>query len=347
MNYNLEIQKALLELDKQPAIEDKISLLKPAILLADANNDLDWGYDLRLQLLHYEGLTANTQDSFPAFAWLLDISDTQPDLCNALDLLYKYKWMIHASFDHLGISLKQIKDILFDYLQRSIDYGYSRRSYYDMEVSWSLFTGDAARANKFIEYRNTESIDSLTSGNEQMTDMCVHLLEGNIEKALSISKEFLVQNPDEKGPTYCMLVYYAAINNDSRVTQFLEIAEQELSRVDKYPYMLFDISQLMYYMAKNDQDKAWTYFEKYAHWELNANDYYSFDFALSIIPLLRSGGERALKLSPNFPFYRADGIYDISTLYDYYINKVEIYAPKFDERNGNNYFAKQIENYLS
>lgn len=346
MNYNLEIQKSLLELEKQSAIEDKIRLLKPAIQLADANNDLDWGYDLRLRLVHYEGLTANTLDSFPAFAWLLDTSRSEPDLCNSLDLLYKYKWMVHASFDHLGISLKQIKDILFDYLQRSIDYGYSRRSYYDMEISWSLFTGDSNRAKKFLEYRNTEPVDSLTSHTEKMTDICVYLLDGDIEKAISVSNEFLVQNPEEKGPTYCMLVYYATMNGDSRVEDFFREADEQLSKVDKYPYMLFDISQLMYYLAKNNQEKAWEYFEKYAHWELDANDYYSFDFSLSIIPLLKDGGNRTLQLSPRFPFYSEEGVYDVNKLYRHYMKKVETFAPRFDERNGNNYFTMQIENYL-
>lgn len=346
MNYNLEIQKILLDVDKLSEYEDKVKLLKQAIQIADANNDQDWGFDLRLNLIDYEGLTGCSQESFPAFTWLLHMCDTESDLFDEKEILEKYKWMIHASFDYLAISKAQIKQILDDYVQRLINNGYSRRSYYDMEVGWSLFIGDVKRAGEYLQYRNTEPFDEMSSDTEILTDICVELLGGNFDKAIALASEFVAQRPNEKGPTCCILVYYLGLANDARADKYFKEADEQLSKVDKYPYMLFDISQLMYYLARNDKEKAWEYFEKYAHWEIMANDYFKFDFSLSVLPLLETDETQNLALSPKFPFYQESGVYDIKDLYPYYSERVSTLGTKFDERNGNNYFQKQIERYL-
>lgn len=347
MNYNLEIQKILLDVDKLSEFDDKIVLLKQAIQLADANNDKDWGFDLRLNLIDYEGLTAHFQESFPAFAWILNTCDTDPELFEDKEVLEKYKWMIHASFDYLGISREQIKKILDDYLQRLINNGYSRRSYYDLEVSWSLFTGDVQRAREYLQYRDTEPVDAMTPGSEAITDICVESLDGNFDKAITIANEFVAQKPDEKGPAHCILVYYLGLAKDERASLYFEQAEDQLSKVNKYPYMLFDISQLMYYLTKRDKEKAWAYFEKYAHWQIGANDYYQFDYSLALLPLLEGDGTKALSLNPKFPYYQESGIYNIKDLYEYYSEKVNTLSLKFDERNGNDYFQRQVKRHLS
>lgn len=347
MNYNLEIQKILLKIDQQSQIEDKITLLKQAISLADANNDLDWGYDLRLEILHWEGFLGKSTESIIAFTWLLNICDSEPDQFEYKEILKRYKWMIFASFDYLLISKEQLDMMMKDYSNRLAQNGYSARSYYEIEANWSLFTGDVSRARKYLAFRDLETFDEMCIDDEMITDICVELLDGNIDKGIAFANEFLGQKPDQKGTTYSLIVYYLALNKDRRVSDYFEQTEQLLSNVNKYPYMIFDISQLMYYLSKNEKEKAWKYYELYAHWEVDVNEYYSFDFSLSVLPLFSSEETKTLNLSSKLPFFNEKGIYNTSDLYKYYVEKVNNLGSKFDQRNGNTYFREQITKHLN
>ena len=346
MNYNFEIQKVLLKLDQTSYFEDKIILLKQAIQIADANNDLDWGFDLRLDIIHWEGFLARSTESFPAFAWLLNVYDTQPDLFDEKEVLKRYKWMVHATFDYLSISADQLRKILEDYSSRLARNGFSQQSYYEIEVSWSLFIGDVQRARHYLDCRNKETFDNMCS-DEAITDICVELLDRNIEKGITMAKELVSRKPEEKAPIYCMLVYYLNLAKDSRAEDYFKKVELLLSDVEKYPYMIFDISQLMYYLSKNNEKKAWQFLEQYSEWEIGANEYYSFDFSLSIMPLLLEDKEINLQLSSKLPFYKEEGCYSTRELYEYYSEKINVLGCKFDERNGNTYFREQIDKHIN
>jgi len=93
MNYNLEIQKVLLKLKDLKSFEDKIMALKEAIQVADQHNDIDWGFDLRLDLIRQERNTSRCNESFPAFAWILHTSDANEDYFDESEFLWEYKWI--------------------------------------------------------------------------------------------------------------------------------------------------------------------------------------------------------------------------------------------------------------
>ncbi|MFR9164929.1 MAG: hypothetical protein ACLVKO_01410 [Dysgonomonas sp.] len=349
MNHNLEIQKILLKTDTLSSTEDKIASLRQAITIADANSDTDWGYELRDMIIRHEASLLNRKESFPAFAWMLDAYDNNPELFDEKEILHHYTWMASIAYCNAGISKKQIGDILEDYRNRLGKAGFGNRSYYELKTDWELFLGNGTEAYKNLLLRNKEAIDIFSSENGTVTEICVRMLRGEFDKGIELANQLEVNgylNSYSLLSMYNQLIYYLNNARDKRAKIYFDRAENLLPAIEKKPYLLFEISLMMYYMSHNEQSKAWDYFEKYAHWEIDANDYSSFDFSLAVLPLLQGGGKRKMKINRKLPYHREDDTYNIKELHDYYFEKTSRLAKLFDERDENNYFSEQIKRHL-
>lgn len=352
MNYNLEIQKILLDIDNIKNPDDRIMLLKQAIHIADANNDMDWGFDLRMDLIHNEQFTAHSRESFPAFAWILNAYDSAPELYSEEDILNEYKWMAAVSYNNLNVSKVQIEAILEDFRSRCIACGMSSREYYNIKSNLSLFMGSKEDARKYLDLRDKEAEDSMTSlSNDLITTIYVEMFEGDFDKAINHIQEFLAQRSAHKMspiPVYSGLIYYfGGKMNDPRAAEYFAEADKEFSELASYPFQLYEVTLMMYYMSKYEKEKAWTYFGKYVNWETGAEDAIRFDFAASTLALFKEGGTRVIEnISSNHPYYREDNTYNLSDLYDYYYNLAVTLVGQFDERNGNTHFKEQLDEVL-
>lgn len=351
MNYNLEIQKLLLKSDKLNNHDDKIVLLKQAINIADANNDTDWGAELRLDLIREETYTSHCTESFPAFAWILNAHDNNPDLMDESDFLWEYKWMATSSRRNVNISRQQIEGIMEDLRQRMTRNGYTDRAYYTVRLYWHLFLGETDKAHEYIKLRDETPRDRMSHCQACELDASVEmeLIEGNIDKALAKAHDLITKKVTcghMPFGTFCNLTYYLNKAKDARAEEYFKKAEEEMADMENDTSLLSDISLLMHYLIDNDKDKAWQYFEKYAQWEINSEDAFSFDFALVAIRLLQEGGSKTLNMDPQIPYFNSSNTYNIKELYDYYYTKADNLAKQFDERNGNSYFRQRLENVL-
>jgi len=349
MNYNFEIQKILLQINNITKVEDRINQLKQAVNIADANNDIDWGYDLRDMIIREECLLINRRESFPAFTWMLNVHDDNPDMFNEADILNHYMWMGSIAFCNAFISYEQLEYIKDDFRRRLIKAGFGLRAYYEILLDWCLFIGDEAKAKEIIPLRDNEPSDFLASDNDELTDVCVELLSGNIDKGIGMTQVYITKHSENQSQifsAYNQLVYYLNKARDSRTKLYFEKADAIFTEKEKYPYLIFELTLMMYYMSRNEKEKAWDYFEKYSVWEVDANDYSSFDFSLSVLPLLKEKGEKKLNLSPKLPYYKVDNVYKVEYLFDYYYQKALDFALQFDKRNRNSYFSDQIKWHL-
>jgi len=352
MNYNLDIQKLLLKVENLSNPDDKINLLKQAITIADANNDLDWGFDLRLDLISKEIDTSHCTDSFPAFAWLLSTYDSNSDLFDEEDFLWEYKWMSSAARRNAGISRKQVENIMDDLKERMNRNGYSDRAYYNIKYYWHLFIGELDEARKYIKLRDDATHDRMSHCVACELDSRVELdlIDGNIDKAITTAHDILTKKLTcGRLPfsTFVNLTTFLDKAGDPRATEYFAKAEEELTEIENDTSFLSDVSELTRYLAKNDKDKAWGYFQKYADWEVGAEDSLSFEFSLAALAVLKDeNGSRDLKMSAKLPYFNANGVYDMKSLYDYYHEKAVDLANRFDARHGNSYFNQQLEQVL-
>lgn len=352
MNHNLEIQKLLLKKDSIEFPEDRINLLKQAILIADANNDLDWGFDLRLDLIFEERDTAHCIDSFAAFTWLLNTRDTNPEMFDESDFLWEYKWMAGAARRNVNISLQQVHSIMDDLKIRMERNGYTLRGYYSVMIYWNLFIGDIEEAKRILKLRNESERDRMSHcpACELDTQVEIELIEGNFDKALSTANDLITKKITcgvMPLVTFCNLTYYLGKAGDPRAADFFPKAEEEIAALKENDTSLIShVSNLLYYLTFNNKDVAWQYFEKYAEWEVNSEDAVSFDFSKNVLPLLKEGGEKELHLGINLPYYSPDNIYNIDKLYHYYYEKASSLANQFDLRNETNRFSTELNEII-
>ncbi len=344
MNYNLQIQKILLEVDSAATIQDKIKLQKQAINIADGNNDIDWGYELRSDLMYMEKGTSHCHESIPAFVWIMDTIDTNPDLFDENDILLKYKWMIMAAQRNADFSLEQLGIVREDFKLRMEANGHGLSTYYNILFQWFMQTGDFGQARKYRDLRNLQQPDTISHclACDISSDVELELLTGNFDKAMTLAEELLSARVScfyEPFAVLSKLLYYFARNKDNRAESFYQRTEEELSKLDtSESYLMLHASYLIFYTSLFHRERAWNLFEKYSGWEIGAEDYPSFYFAVNVLPLLKENGERLLNLNVELPYFRQDNKYIIQDLYRYYREKAQDLAGKFDKRNGNTYF---------
>lgn len=353
MNHQLEIQKILLKVEKQTTPEDKITLLKQAVNIADLNNDVDWGIDLRLDILQNEVDTPACIESFPAFIWILNAHENNPDIINEGDFLWAYKWMADEAISSSDISFEQLEDILNDFRLRLSRNGYSDRAYYNLLVFKHMFLGEFEAAHKTLDIRDKSPSDRMSDSKpwEQNVKVLLALKEGKFDDAIFLAQDILSKKLVSEGlpfATLSSMVYYLAKANDPRSKDYLDAVAEEITKDKLCSAFICNIAQvaLAFYM-NGHIDKAWKYFEQTVHWEINACDFLKFDYIVFILPLLQEKGKRELKLSPKVQYYKEDNIYDIDDLYNYYYPIAEKLATKFDERNRNSVFSDRLKDHMS
>jgi len=355
MNYTLQIQKILLAVEKSKNNDDKIQLLKEAIVIADANNDLEWGFDLRSDLMYEEKGTSHCNESITAFAWLLNAIDSNPDLFEESEILLRYKWMLAAIQRNSSYTLEQLDRIREDFKIRMQRNGHGLYTYYNLLHQFGLQSGNIQDSRKYQQLRNEQQPDSISYCHacDLNTDVELELQAGNMDKALAIADDLLTGRETCFYEPFCVLskiVCHLTLKRDNRAGEYYGKAEEALSKLEsEEPYTLVNISYLLLYTSIYDKEKAWNLFEKYSKCDKDAEDYHSFYFAASLLPLLKGvGTSRKMNLNSGLPYFQANEEYDTSKLYDYFRQRAYDLANRFDKRNRNSYFTdtlKQIETF--
>lgn len=345
MPYSLKIQKLLITRDEQNSPNDRINTLKQAIKLADTHNDIDWGFELRLELIREEKDTARCIESFPAFAWILDAFDTHPDTFDEEEFLWEYKWMLGSSRRNSDISMEQIEGISEDFKTRLLRNGFSLRPYYTAKSHLAFSMGKLDQAQEFIELRDKEVIDNMSNCRacEMDDNVELYLRRGEFDKAFAIGNELLnkkVTCAHMPFSTYCSSTYFLAKAGqlDLAATYF-DKAVEDLNKMDSDSSQLTEIGDLIYYLTLVDKEKAWAFFEKHADWNIDSEGYIDLTFSIRVLPLLKSSGERTMQVNSQLPWFRNDGVYVIKDLYQHFYAKAEVLAKQFDTRNGTHYLT--------
>jgi hypothetical protein len=347
MDYALQIQNLLIQREKLSSPDDKMALLKQAINLADVNNDIEWGFELRLDLIRDEKDTSRCDESLPAFTWILEAYDKNPDTFDEGDFLWEYKWMLGSVRRNSSISMEQIDSISEDFKTRLLRNGYSLRPYYTTKVHTALFLGNLDDTRKYIDLRNKEIRDEMANCQacELDDDVELELRLGNFEKALTVGNSMLTKKVTcghMPFSCYCTCVkYFHEAGNMEKAQEYFQKAEADLAELDDMS-QVSEIGLMLRFLTDYDKAKAWSFFEQHAHWNVNSEDYLDFVFSINVLPLLKEKGTKHLTVNTSLSWYREDNTYDLQEIYNYYYERAKDLAQKFDKRNGSNYFSKQL-----
>ncbi|MDR1595225.1 MAG: hypothetical protein LBS43_12205 [Prevotellaceae bacterium] len=349
MLHNLQIQKILVQVDTIKSPYEKVKLLKKAINIADGHNDIEWGFDLRKQIIEEEKNTSSCIEGLPAFTWILEIFDQHPDICNESDFMLEYKWMIQAARRNANVSMQQFESIVEDYKTRLLRNGFSLHSYYTSKAQMAIQQNKLDDAKEYLELRKSEKYDDLSFCVAcEIHDMVEYeFLAGNIEKAVSLAadifsgKECCKYIPFQ---TVCIAVNILNENGlGDSAEQLFKITDFTLGKMEDADMSNIGyIGKLIYFLTGRDKNKAWEMFEKYLPWSINCEDYYDFQFSSGALSLFKGSGTHRLNVNSEISWYKPSGVYELPELYDYYRNQAETLAAKFDARNGCTNFTDEL-----
>jgi hypothetical protein len=347
VNYSLQIQKLLIQRDRALSPDDRIALLKQAIKLADTHNDIEWGFDLRLDLIRDEKDTSRCDESLPAFTWILDTYDRNPDLFDEDDFLWEYKWMLGSVRRNSSVSMEQIDSIAEDFKDRLLRNGYSLRPYYTTKVHLAFFLGKLEDAEKYIDLRNREVRDGMANCRacELDDDVELELRRGNFDTALAVGSSMLNKKltcTHMPFSCYCNCVkYFQKAGEMEKEYEYFLKAEIDLAELQDTS-QIAETGMMTRFLTDYNRENAWTFFAQHAHWNVDSEDYLDFVFSINVLPLLSEGGTRTLNVNPSLEWYREDNTYELKEIYNYYYDKATDLAERFDKRNGNSYFSEQL-----
>ncbi len=349
--YTLKIQKLRNQVARVDNTLEKVNLLTQAIRIADENQDIEWGYDLRLDLISEEIDLAFSTESLPAFAWILQAYDENPELFNEEDFLWQYKWMMSELYDNPAVSREQIQAALRDFEQRLIRNGYGKRAIYNEELSDALAQKDLAAIEQALKNVNALQRDDMSDCEacEMDAEVAAILLQQGyapaVEKALPlIEGQFTCTHVPLR--TAVNLAYEGYKHGDvEQANSMAELAEKEVFKKEKDSAILISVIKLATYFSYTDLGKAKEWIERFLPWADGPENRSMFQLACYICEAMKNFAPHesfVLELGNQHNLFQGKNSYTASELAEHYGKLADQLADRFDQRNGNSNFRKQV-----
>lgn len=353
MLYTLKIQKLLNQGEALSQPGEKIKLLLQAIKIADENEDIEWGYDLRLMLIETERDVTFTKESIPAFAWVLKVCDEHPDLFSETDFLWQYKWMMADLYDNPQVSKEQVQAALEDFKLRLQRNGYGLRAYYNELYSDALVQKDAALIQEYGEKLKTITRDQMSDCEACEMDAEVSATfelrgfkQGHEQALPLLEKQYTCVHVPMR--TLANLSYEAFKNNQPELAgEFCEKADVELEALTHDASALLSEIKLLVYKTSVNPAIARERIEQFIPRVAGNQGRKMFQMSLYLIEALRQFPEPTLfnlLLGEDHALLQSDKtVYTRDELLGYFERVARDIAGLFDRRNGNHNFIKQLE----
>jgi hypothetical protein len=268
------------------------------------------------------------------------------------ELLWEYKWLATSAINNADISFEQIQEIHNDLKNRLERNGYGLGAYYVPKIEWLESIGDIQGALRTLNEKDSYGRDGMSDCEacELNKKIKIKLIAGKYDSAIADANEMLnkgISCNEVPFDTFCNLAYYLNKIKDPRAEEYFKKGLNEFNNDFTSSYIT-GISKLINYASYANDQLALNLYEKYAHWQLNSEDGVNFEVSLNFLNLFKENREIKLtKLNPSIPFYKSDGIYMSSDLYDYYVNIANELADKFDKRNRTDRFRNLLNKELT
>lgn len=355
MRYTLEIQKLLLQTQNDSLRpREKANLLKEAIRIADENEDVEWATEMRLDLIYELNLLSADTEEIAVFSKILDDYENHKDIIKEDDLLWKYKWIWACTFDVPDIPMEQVNAVGEDYKTRIFRNGYSLRTYYHRWSVECVRMRQYDKAKEYIDKMLAEKIDDQSCEACELNFMLDYYLEtGQFDEAYSraqplINKQVTCYEANLRA--YLKLSYYAQKAGKPEIAaDMCARAEEGLAGREKDEYLLSYMGLFIAYNMMTKPERGWEYVERCTDWSLRSNSLKRYRFSCDMVETLKYADcqEVQLSLPEEFPLYRADGVYVVSELRDYFYQQAMELAQRYDARNGNSGYTDRLKEIVS
>ena len=355
--------------DKMEHGKVKIAAMRSAVAEADRQGDVTYGAFFREEICHESCFYGEGMDMMIIFPELLALVDKHPETPttifdkyiyqNSLDhVLWIYKWVLSHCESYYQIPMEDCMNFFQDAKERFLRFGYNLKPWYLILYDFYKHI-DKERAEKdFYEFeRLPRDSNSDCQACERNTEISFYLDQGNLEKAVALSKEienFKLTCGDKMSAWLRMkkhfMHYYMKRREFDKALDYCRMMERNLQ--EETEFERWDDFLVCY--AHSDLGKALKiYKEHWKEWQEWRDP--SDEFRVNVNACLffrelgksKEGKEQVkLPFDNSFPLYRESGQYGIQELYDFYYKKASDLAEKFDARNGADGYRKELEEAL-
>lgn len=337
---------------------EQVHKCEEAVRVADEQKDLDKAFEARFELVQAGVFGGAPEKSFVAFGWCASKCDEDPDrfpesravggvFLMAVDLLWAYKWMTLQVPWYPQLSRAQIESTLDDMETRYAKHGLSLRPVYMQRARACLEMGDdVERAKAWFRKWQWAKLDAYADCRacEQNFEVEHHLDTGNPTLAMRAAEPLL------SGELSCAEVPHITFGalllplyDQGETERAGKLATRGYEMIRDNPDHLSAVARHVDYLVVSGQlGEARAMAERHAPWAHSCRLLERrFTFLLCLRHLLEhDASETALALP--------DGMGEGATFAAqkaWLDDEVRTNAQRFDERNGNDLYARRIASH--
>lgn len=333
------------ELEEGPS---RVSLLEAAVNEADSLADVERGYETRMELIHSATFSGYHEKALVAFAWCLSQADEDPQRFDEESLLWQYKWVLDSIPAFPQVTREQIARMQQDFERRLLRLGYSPRPAYYLRWSNAMRMGRWEELSGDVEQWRSAPRDDLADCLACECNKCVELCvrRGQDEAALHEAAPIL------DGRQSCAEIPHVTLAILLRPLLRLKRLDQA-ARLHRQGYRLIATNRefagriaehLLFLVRARKLEKAARLFERHLPWALetaNLDNRFLFYSAAELFLESAEAGKRWPNACRHLPDELA-GL-DSAGLADWFRSQAADLAAQFDRRNGNAYYAEQLQ----
>jgi hypothetical protein len=346
--YSLQDEALLL-----PYGPTKVALLEEAVRIADTHNDVDLAFELRQDLMSAATFSGRADIMLVAYAWCLAEYDRNPDLYDSYDILWKFKWVVGNAVGFPEISRPRLEELLADMERRFRAAGSSMHAVYHKQRELMSSMGDRQQARLAHARFRKRRRDSLSDCPACVAgEDCGYLaFQRQWRRAVSAAQVVLdgrltcAEEPHRTlGRVLLPLVHLGRIDEAKtihakgyRLVRGVDHFVMEHARHLRFVVLVGDMAQAKRMLERHLPAALAT---------VTADDRFEFLLAARLwIDRLANDGVAQVKvrLPKGLPVSETDGKTDVALLGQWFTDEAKKIALRFDARNSNDYFQRQLE----
>jgi tetratricopeptide (TPR) repeat protein len=342
--------------DEMPDGHGKILLLQEAARLADSQNDIELGYDIRNDIIEVGIFSGYPLDAIVAFSWCIAQFDKNPDEFDPYDLLWQYKWVLSNIDSFPEVPMDKIIELFEDMKKRYKEYGASMGPYYSIKCGFYQRIGEKARAEenfaKWIKEKRDDLSDCHACELDDQIDYYVFIKD--YDKALKLFQEMLSKRIGcAEVPHITYSKFLIPFLEMGRKDEAQSYHEKGYGMINKNRTFVHQLGDHLLYLAITNINEAVTLFQKHFSWAFETTQVLArFNFYLTswiLFERLKKAGHNnpKINLKGESNIFDKHNLKDISDVIGWFEDKTRDLATKFDKRNGTDYYNNVITNSMN
>lgn len=328
--------------DELPYGDEKYSLLKRALAIAEEERDFEKTWNVRVNLAACAAHSGYPQEMMVSCSWCIATFDRYPDLFDIDFLLQLISYAITFSKSFVDITRKQIEKLLDDFEDRCRRSNVPLRQVFVERAIWAIHLGDSESVRAMFEQAMQQPKGvGWDKDYENIFRIDVLLATSDEPRALKRAKDVLTRSDDNQAIAVVSSLILPAAVRRKQLGLIGQIAKVTLPIIRKNRRFLQEASiYIICASALGRMAEASRLFKsQLVNFLTVGTDYEKWSFAVAGYVLFRDlgtdGQDRVEWMLPEtFEKWEKAGVYKTADLRDYFFGIAQDLVRRFDARNG-------------